>query len=81
MGRFYTVLEIQQDANGNRAAIPTIYSDEDRALAKYYTVCAAAAVSVIPYHAAVILRDDGVVTNGQVFDRRVEPETAGNAGE
>lgn len=70
MGSFYTVLEIQQDANGSRVAIPTIYGDEGQALAKYYTICAAAAVSTIPYHSVAILRDDGIIIEGRVFDRR-----------
>jgi len=74
MENFYIVLEVQQDANGNRGAIPTIYGDEAQALAKFYTICAAAAVSGIPYHAAEIIRDDGIITEGRVFDRRVESE-------
>ena len=67
---FYTVLEIQVDKNGNRACIPVIYDTYDDALAKFYTVCAAAAQSTIPYHAAHILRSDGIVTDGRVFEHK-----------
>lgn len=69
---FYTVLEIQEDSNGNRACIPTIYTDYDAALAKLYTILAAAASSSLPYHSGHILRSDGIMTDGRVFDRRVE---------
>jgi len=67
---FYTVLEIQEDASGNRTCIPVIYTDSDSALAKLYTILAAAAQSAIPYHSGHILRSDGIVTDGRVFDRR-----------
>lgn len=67
---FYTVLEIQEDVSGTRACIPVIYNDYDSALAKLYNVLAAAAASALPYHAGHILRSDGLVTDGRVFERR-----------
>ena len=71
---FYTVLEIQVMNNGAKSCIPVIYDSYDDALAKLYTVLAAAAKSTIPYHAAVVLNDSGAVTDGKVFDRRGEIE-------
>lgn len=67
---FYTVLEIQEDASGVRGCIPVIYNDYDSALAKLYTVLSVAAAGNLPYHSCHILRSDGVVTDGRVFDRR-----------
>lgn len=67
---FFTVLEIQEDVSGNRGCIPVIYNDYDSALAKLYTILAAAASSALPYHSGHILRSDGIVTDGRVFDRR-----------
>ena len=67
---FYTVLEVQEDVHGNRSVIPVCYGDYDAALAKLYTVLAAAAASAIPYHSGHILRSDGIMTDGRVFDRR-----------
>jgi len=67
---FYTVLEVQEDVSGARGVIPVIYSDYEAALAKLYTVLAAAAASALPYHAGHILRSDGIITDGRVFDRR-----------
>lgn len=68
---FYTVIEVQEDAQGARGCIPVIYADYDAALAKYYTVLSVAVVSNLPYHSCHIIRSDGVVTDGRVFDRRV----------
>ena len=76
MNTFYTVLEVQN--NGTMpAAIPIIYTDEAQAYAKYYTVLAAAAVSEVAYHACHIIRSDGIMIEGKVFDRRTtEPVEA-----
>ena len=75
MEMFYTVLEIQESDNGVRACLPTIYTDYNAAMGKLYTVLSAAAVSGIPYHSGHILRSDGVMTDGRVFDRRVVEPT------
>lgn len=67
---FFIVLEIQEDVSGVRGCTPVIYNDYDSALAKLYTVLAAAAASALPYHSGHILRSDGIITDGRVFDRR-----------
>ena len=73
---FFTVLEIQETNDGARACTPTIYYDVDpvkalsSAKAKYFTICTAASVSTIPYHAAFILSDEGQIVKGEIFDRR-----------
>ena len=67
---FYTVLEIQVMANGAKACLPTIYDSYDDALAKLYTILAAAAVSNLPYQAAFVLSDAGAIIDGKMFDRR-----------
>ena len=76
MNTFFTQLETQVDANGTKAVIPMAYDDLDAALAKHYAVLSVAAVSAVPYHASFILRSDGILIEGRVFDRRVasEPE-------
>ena len=73
MQKFYTVIE-KQVISGTPATLATHYDSETAALAAFYTVCAAAAVSTIEYHAAHIIRSDGIMTEGRVFDRRVDPE-------
>lgn len=72
MNTFYTVIE-RQLINGTPAVLATHYDSETAALAAYYTILAAAAVSSIEYHAAHIIRSDGIMIEGRVFDRRVEP--------
>ena len=72
---FYTVLEVQN--SGTPAAIPTIYDNEEQAYAKYYNVLAAAAVSEVAYHSCYIIRSDGIMIEGKVFDsRNTKPEEA-----
>ena len=71
---FYTVIENQ--ANNGFALLYYHYTDLNQALAKYYTVLAAAAVSQIEYHSAHIIRSDGVMIEGRVFDRREQEEPA-----
>lgn len=69
---FYTTIENQIRTDGSRGLLYDHFDDETAALAKYYTICAAAAVSDIPYHSAHILRSDGIMTEGRVFDRRTD---------
>lgn len=71
---FYTVIEKQLN-NGTPGTIATHYDNETAALAAYFTICAAAAVSTIEYHAAHIIRSDGIMIEGRVFDRREVEET------
>lgn len=70
---FYTTIENQVRTDGGKGLLYDHYDDLNRALAKYYTILAAAAVSEIPYHSAHLIRSDGVMIEGRVFDRRVEP--------
>lgn len=70
MNYFYTTIENQVRSDGSRGLLYDHFDDVDRAYAKYFTVCAAAAVSGIPYHAAFIIRSDGVMIEGKVWDRR-----------
>ena len=78
---FYTTLENQVRNDGSKGLLYDHFDNLNAALAKYYTVCAAAAVSEIPYHAAAIMRDDGVIIEGRVFDRRTTPQPEPNEGE
>lgn len=72
MNAFYTVIE-KQVGNGVPGTLATHYDSETAALAAFFTICAAAAVSSIEYHAAHIIRSDGIMIEGRVFDRRVDP--------
>lgn len=76
MGYFYTTIENQLREDGSRGLLYEHYTDYNAALAKLYTILAAAVTSGIPYHSGHIMRSDGILTDGRVFDRRtvVEPE-------
>lgn len=67
---FYTVIEVQEMENGKRGVLATCHEGHEQALAKLYTVLAAAAVSALPYHAAWLLDSKGVTEEARVFDRR-----------
>ena len=83
METIYTTIENQVRNDGSFGLLYDHFTDMNAAYAKFFTVCAAAAVSEIPYHSAHILRSDGIMIESRVWDRRssdaqVEPtETAG----
>ena len=72
---FYTTLENQLRADGSRGLMYDHFTDYSAALAKYYTICAAAAVSELPYHSAHILQDNGLMVKQEIFDRREQEAT------
>lgn len=71
---FYTTLENQLREDGSYGLLYDHFTDEDQAKAKFFTICAAAAVSGIPYHSAHLLASDGRMIRQEIFDRRVAPE-------
>lgn len=71
-GFFYTTIENQVREDGSRGLLYDHYDDENAAYAKLYTILAAAATSGIPYHSGHILRSDGIIIEGKVFDRRAD---------
>lgn len=77
---FWTSIENQMREDGSFGVLYDHYTDYEQALAKFYTVCAAAAVSSIPYHAAMLVQSDGRVVKQEIFDRR-EPEPTPEAEE
>ena len=70
---FYTTIENQVRDDGSKGLLYDHFTDYNAACAKFFTICAAAAVSEIPYHSAHILQDDGRMIKQEIFDRRVIP--------
>ena len=68
----YTTIENQIRNDGSKGLLYDHFESYDAAMAKYFTICAAAAVSDIPYHSAHVLRSDGIMIEGRVWDRRTE---------
>lgn len=60
----YFVLEIQKTNDTTAPHILTAHSDLFEAEQKYHTVLAAAAVSNVPVHSAVIISDTGYTVKG-----------------
>lgn len=70
METFYTVIENQRNADGTFGLLHYHYTDRDQAYSKYFTICATAAISDIPYYAAYLI-DSGVgVIEQREWDRR-----------
>lgn len=70
---FYTTIENQLRNDGSFGLLYDHFTNVDQAYAKLYTILAAAAVSEIPYHSGHLLRSDGIMMDGRVFDRRTVP--------
>lgn len=71
---FYTTIENQLRADGSYGLLYDHYTDMNEAMAKFYTICAAAAISELPYHSATILASDGRIVRQEIFDRREQEE-------
>jgi len=67
---FYTTIENQVRTDGSKGLLYDHYDELNAALAKYYTICASAATSDIPYHSAMLINDEGCIIEERVFDRR-----------
>ena len=84
---FYTTIENQVRQDDSKGLLYDHYTNYEQALAKYFTICAAASVSGIPYHSAHLLQDEGRIIMQQIFDRRPaieagpEPEPEPEGGE
>lgn len=62
----YIVIEIQAD-DSTAATIVNTYTDRNLAEQKYHNVLAAAAVSAVPVHSAVMLTGDGTRIKGETY--------------
>lgn len=70
----YIVLEIQTNANDEVATLLTSYNERSAAENKYYTILAAAALSELQVHSAMILTNLGTIVKSETFNRIPETE-------
>lgn len=63
----FAVIEFQTDGSGNVAHIMTDHPTKAEAESKYHQVLAAAAISQVPIHSAVIITPEGVVQKSQCY--------------
>ena len=69
----FIVIEMQ--TNGETTAVlNNAFTDRNLALQKYYTVLAAAAVSQVEVHTAILVDELGITHYRESFDRRVANE-------
>ena len=64
----YIVLEIQTMADGQVACLATPHDSQMQAESSYHSVLAAAALSSLPRHAAVLVTSDGSVQASQHYE-------------
>lgn len=68
----YIILEMQTNADGTVGTIVTAKDELNEAMSTYYSILAAAALSSLPVHAAVLMSNDGATLRRELFDRREE---------
>lgn len=69
----FVVIELQTNTDGTLGNLVYAYTNRDEAEQKYHLILAAAAVSTLPVHAAVMLGNDGHSLMYQCY-RHNEPE-------
>lgn len=69
----YIVIELQKLNDEQVANIVTAYTERDSAERQYHTILAAAAVSTIPCHSAVMLNERGDMLKHEFYTHTVEP--------
>lgn len=67
----YIVIELQQMSNTQVANIVNAYTNRDTAERQYHTVLAAAAVSSLPCHSAVMLNEQGDILKHEFYRHEV----------
>ena len=70
--KYYIVIEIQAYKDGTTGILNDSYSELNAAWQKYYTILAAAAVSNVPVHTALIMTHDGRPIESKCFKHEVE---------
>lgn len=65
----YIVIELQTMADGAVANLVTQHASEAEAQSKYHSVLAAAAISDLPCHAAVLMANSGVTLENRYYER------------
>ena len=76
----YLVIELQTNAEGEVSNIVTAHDSKLDAEAKYHTVLAAAAVSSVVQHGAVMITSTGKFIASECYTHPIpEPETEGGA--
>lgn len=63
----YLILELQTNTDGTVGTLITQKDDLNQAQSTFYSILAAAALSQLPHHAAVLMTNEGIVLMFQDF--------------
>ena len=69
----FIVTEIQTFANGTVSTINTVKDDRNEADSTYYAILAAAAISSLPCHGAILYTNEGGYIMAHSYQRAVNP--------
>lgn len=69
----FLVIEIQKNDQGVVSNIVTAYSDKRHAESAYYTILAAAALSNLPVHTAMVIDDMGNTYHKESYLKEITP--------
>lgn len=68
----YIVIEIQTNADSSVGTLISAYDERNAAEQKYHLVLSSAAVSQLPYHAAVMLTNEGQMVDHKSYYHQPE---------
>jgi hypothetical protein len=64
----YVVLELQTNSDGTVGNLVTAHDTRNAAESAYHSVLAAAAISALPKHAAVLLTSEGTLLDSRCYE-------------
>lgn len=67
---FFTTIEDQLRSDGSHGLLYDHFDDKCQAESKFHYICAAAAISDIPFHAAYLIDSNVGLIEQRVWDRR-----------
>lgn len=72
----YVVIELQTGADGQVASLVHSAASYNQGLSIYHQILASAAISEVPIHACVMLKNTGYVVKSEFFDhtRKADPD-------
>lgn len=70
----YIVVEIQKSSAGTIATIVNSFATRNEAESSYHTILAAAAISSVPVHSAVIMTEEGQTLMFQSYTHEEQSE-------
>ena len=71
----FIVFEIQTNPDGQIGTLVNSYTEQKEAESRYHTVLAAAAISTLPKHSAVLMTEEGFPLMHQCYQHEAVEET------